>query len=108
MSLLRARRGAVGAFVSGGGPSHRSLTRSLPLPLPRNLGCSDPACPLCKTCQRRRCEHNFASKYLAPCDVLEAKCGAQIYVVVVDALTGQLSHPDIEDPFLQVREAGED
>ncbi|KFM24945.1 hypothetical protein F751_1824 [Auxenochlorella protothecoides] len=68
----------------------------------RNLGCSNLNCPLCKTCQRRRCEQNFASKYLAPCDVLEAKCGAQIYVVVVDAMTGQLVHPDIDDPHLQI------
>ncbi|KAL6771657.1 CHYB1B [Auxenochlorella protothecoides x Auxenochlorella symbiontica] len=68
----------------------------------QNLGCSNLNCPLCKTCQRRRCEQNFASKYLAPCDVLEAKCGAQIYVVVVDAMTGQLVHPDIDDPHLQI------
>lgn len=72
------------------------------IPTRRNLGCSNLNCPLCKTCQRRRCEQNFASKYLAPCDVLEAKCGAQIYVVVVDAMTGQLVHPDIDDPHLQV------
>ena len=40
----------------------------------------------------------------APCRPLqvEAKCGAQIYVVVVDALTGQLVQQGLDDAFLQV------
>ena len=54
-------------------------------PFGRNLGCSNFACNLCKLSQRRRCVANFSAKYLAPCDVLEAKCAAQIYVVVVAA-----------------------
>ena len=44
----------------------------------RNLGCANTACNLCKLSQRRRCQTNFSSKYLAPCDVVEAKCGAQV------------------------------
>ena len=36
-------------------------------------------------------------------DVVEAKCGAQIYVVVVDAGTGTLVQQGLEDSFLQVR-----
>ncbi len=44
----------------------------------RNLGCANTACNLCKLSQRRRCQSNFAAKYLAPCDVVEAKCGAQV------------------------------
>jgi hypothetical protein len=45
---------------------------------------------------------NFAPKYLAPCDVVEAKCGAQIYVVVVDAATGSLVPQGPEDAYLQL------
>lgn len=56
----------------------------------QNLGCANTACNLCKLSQRRRCTANFAAKYLAPCDVVEAKCGAQIYVVVQDEASGQL------------------
>jgi hypothetical protein len=68
----------------------------------RNLGCANLSCNLCKLCQRRRCEGNFAAKYLAPCDVVEAKCGAQIYVVVVDLATGALVQQSLDDAFLQV------
>lgn len=53
-------------------------------------------------CQRRRCIGNFAPKYLAPCDVLEAKCGAQVYVVVVDVATGALVQADLGDTYLQL------
>ncbi|GAB4816111.1 hypothetical protein N2152v2_003157 [Parachlorella kessleri] len=35
-------------------------------------------------------------------DVVEAKCGAQIYVVLVDAATGQLVQQGLEDAFLQI------
>lgn len=68
----------------------------------RNLGCSNFQCNLCKLSQRRRCPTNFAAKYLAPCDVVEAKCGAQIYVVVTDIGTGQLVQQGLEDLGLLV------
>ncbi|KDD74522.1 hypothetical protein H632_c1256p0, partial [Helicosporidium sp. ATCC 50920] len=68
----------------------------------QNLGCANVSCPLCKLCQRRRCDQNFASKYLAPCDVLEAKCGAQIYVVVVDSESGALVQSGLDDAHLQM------
>jgi hypothetical protein len=45
---------------------------------------------------------NFAPKYLAPCDVLEAKCGAQIYVVIVDSDTGALVQSGLDDAFLRL------
>lgn len=53
-------------------------------------------------CQKRRCVGNFAQKYLAPCDVLEAKCGAQVYVVVVDSASGALSPQGLGDCYLQL------
>ena len=68
----------------------------------RHLGCSEPLCTLCIGCQKRRCSGNFGSKYLAPTDVLEAKCGAQIYVVVVDSQTGALIKQGLDDAFLQI------
>lgn len=69
----------------------------------RNLGCANTACNLCKLSQRRRCTANFAAKYLAPCDVVEAKCGAQIYVVVQDEASGQLVQ-GLEDLAILVSE----
>jgi hypothetical protein len=68
----------------------------------RHLGCANPTCPQCALCQRRRCIGNFAPKYLAPCDVLEAKCGAQIYVVVVDTSNGALVQNGLDDAFLRL------
>lgn len=68
----------------------------------QHLGCANQNCPQCALCQRRRCVGNFAPKYLAPCDVLEAKCGAQIYVVIVDAATGALVQGGLDDSFLQL------
>lgn len=72
-------------------------------PVTRNLGCANTQCNLCKLSQRRRCPTNFAGKYLAPCDVVEAKCGAQIYVVVVEEATGQLVQQGLEDLAILVR-----
>eukprot|EP00887_Chlorella_sp_A99_P000045 scaffold16.g45.t1 len=72
------------------------------VPLEANLGCANLSCNLCKLSQRRRCEANFAPKYLAPCDVIEAKCGAQIYVVVVDPASGELVSTGLDDAFLQI------
>ncbi len=68
----------------------------------RHLGCANPTCPQCALCQRRRCVGNFAPKYLAPCDVLEAKCGAQIYVVIIDTATGALVQNGLDDAFLRL------
>ncbi|KAL4539615.1 hypothetical protein Ndes2437B_g02021 [Nannochloris sp. 'desiccata'] len=68
----------------------------------QHLGCANPTCPQCALCQRRRCVGNFAPKYLAPCDVLEAKCGAQIYVVIVDTATGALVQSGLDDAFLRL------
>ena len=39
---------------------------------------------------------------MAPSDVLEAACGAQVYVVVVDAATGALVQYGLEDTYLQL------
>ena len=56
----------------------------------QHLGCANVSCPQCALCQKRRCSGSFKKKYLAPSDVLEANCGSQIYVVVVDTSTGML------------------
>lgn len=68
----------------------------------RHLGCANPKCQQCALCQRRRCAGSFKKKYLAPSDVLEAECGAQVYVVVVDAATGALVQYGLEDTYLQL------
>lgn len=83
-----------------------SATRARPAPtlalVRRHIGCSNRACLQCALCQRRRCVGNFAPKYLAPCDVIESKCGAQIYVVVVDSDSGSLVPQGPEDAYLQL------
>lgn len=68
----------------------------------QHLGCADHKCPLCFLCQKRRCSRSFKKKYLASTDILEASCGAQIYVVVVDALTGALVQYGLEHTYLEV------
>jgi hypothetical protein len=68
----------------------------------QHLGCANPKCPQCMLCQKRRCAGSFKKKYLAPSDVLEAECGAQVYVVVVDAATGALVQYGLEDTYLQL------
>lgn len=68
----------------------------------QHLGCANPKCPQCLLCQKRRCAGSFKKKYLAPSDVLEAACGAQVYVVVVDAATGALVQYGLEDTYLQL------
>lgn len=88
---------AVLAFPTWSGCPRLSARTPLLPPLRRNLGCANSACNLCKLSQRRRCPTNFAAKYLAPCDVVEAKCGAQIYVVVSDEASGQLVQQGLED-----------
>ena len=54
----------------------------------RSLGCLDTECSLCAQNPHRRCEGNFAGKYLAG-DVLKAKCGASIRVEVLDRTTAE-------------------
>ncbi len=71
-------------------------------PLNRNLGCGTLSCQLCKLCQRRRCEGNFAPKYLAPCDIIEAKCGGQISLVLTDASTGETITDGFDNVSLEV------
>ena len=56
-------------------------------------------CSLCIQNPQRRCDRNFAEKYLAG-DVSKAKCGASIRVEVVDRSTGQAATPE------QLGEAG--
>jgi hypothetical protein len=68
----------------------------------QHLGCSNPTCDHCRLCQKRRCSGSFKKKYLAPSDVLEAECGAQVYVVVVDTSTGHLVQYGLEDTFLEL------
>lgn len=68
----------------------------------QHLGCANIKCPQCLLCQKRRCAGSFKKKYLAPSDVLEAACGAQVYVVVVDAATGALVQYGLEDTYLQL------
>lgn len=65
----------------------------------RSQGCLDMACALCAQNPQRRCDRNFAEKYLAG-DVVKAKCGASIRVEVVDRATGQAASPE------QLGEAG--
>lgn len=95
----------MGPPQPGDGPSPRARPISRPSPPHRNLGCANTACNLCKLSQRRRCTANFAAKYLAPCDVVEAKCGAQIYVVVQDEASGQLVQQGLEELAILVRHA---
>ena len=53
----------------------------------------------------RRCEGNFAGKYLAG-DVLKAKCGASIRVEVLDRSTAEsvTNSEALEDIRLEVRQ----
>ena len=50
----------------------------------RSLGCLNPGCLMCKNTPHLRCATTFATKYLSG-DPLKAKCGASIFVEVVDA-----------------------
>ena len=68
----------------------------------RSLGCLEPGCQLCAQNPHRRCEGNFANKYLAG-DVLKAKCGASIRLEVIDRRTGDpLKAGDLEGIQLEV------
>ncbi len=67
----------------------------------RSLGCLDPQCVLCEHNPHRRCNVNFAPKYLVN-DVLKAKCEAPIRVEIIDRATGVPVGEDIPDVHLEV------
>ena len=57
---------------------------------------------LCEHNPHRRCNVNFAPKYLVN-DVLKAKCEAPIRVEIIDRSTGVPVGEDIPDVHLEVR-----
>lgn len=61
----------------------------------------DPQCVLCEHNPHRRCNVNFAPKYLVN-DVLKAKCEAPIRVEIIDRATGVPVGDDIQDIHLEV------
>ena len=67
----------------------------------RSLGCLDPQCVLCEHNPHRRCNVNFAPKYLVN-DILKAKCEAPIRVEIIDRATGVPLGEDIPDVQLEV------
>ena len=71
----------------------------------RSLGCLDPQCVLCEHNPHRRCNVNFAPKYLVN-DVLKAKCDAPIRVEIIDRQTGVPLGEDIADVHLEVTLTG--
>eukprot|EP00208_Stichococcus_sp_RCC1054_P004620 CAMPEP_0206134604 /NCGR_PEP_ID=MMETSP1473-20131121/106_1 /ASSEMBLY_ACC=CAM_ASM_001109 /TAXON_ID=1461547 /ORGANISM="Stichococcus sp, Strain RCC1054" /LENGTH=488 /DNA_ID=CAMNT_0053526221 /DNA_START=191 /DNA_END=1654 /DNA_ORIENTATION=+ len=66
-----------------------------------SLGCLDPQCVLCEHNPHRRCNVNFAPKYLVS-DVLKAKCEAPIRVEIIDRSTGIPVGDDISDVHLEM------
>ncbi|KAL3159748.1 PSII 6.1 kDa protein [Trebouxia sp. C0009 RCD-2024] len=66
-----------------------------------SLGCLDPQCVLCEHNPHRRCNVNFAPKYLVN-DVLKAKCEAPIRVEIIDRATGVPLGEDIPDVQLEM------
>ena len=66
----------------------------------RSLGCLDPQCSLCEHNPHRRCNVNFAPKYLVN-DLLKAKCDAPIRVEIIDRATGVPLGEDIADLQLE-------
>ena len=72
-------------------------------PCCRSLGCLDPQCVLCEHNPHRRCNVNFAPKYLVN-DILKAKCDAPIRVEIIDRATGIPLGEDIKDVQLEVRQ----
>ena len=60
---------------------------------------------LCEHNPHRRCNVNFAPKYLVN-DVLKAKCDAPIRVEIIDRQTGVPLGEDIADVHLEVRPRG--
>eukprot|EP00884_Botryococcus_braunii_P005106 jgi/Botrbrau1/14597/Bobra.242_2s0007.1 len=53
-----------------------------------SLGCLDMECVMCKQTPHRKCRNSFAAKYLSG-DMIKGKCGAPIYVDVLDPSIGQ-------------------
>lgn len=53
----------------------------------------DQGCGMCKNTAHRRCTGEFAQKYLSG-DAIKAKCGAPIFVEVIDRTTGEAASPD--------------
>lgn len=70
----------------------------------RSLGCLDPQCVLCEHNPNRRCNVNFAPKYLVN-DILKAKCEAPIRVEIIDRATGVPLGEDIPDVQLEASAA---
>lgn len=68
----------------------------------RSLGCLDAQCVLCEHNPHRRCNVNFAPKYLVN-DILKAKCDAQIRVEIIDRITGAPITDDLPELTLEVR-----
>jgi hypothetical protein len=68
----------------------------------RSLGCLDPQCVLCEHNPHRRCNVNFAPKYLVN-DILKAKCEAPIRVEIIDRATGVPVGEEIPDVQLEAR-----
>eukprot|EP00891_Asterochloris_glomerata_P008152 jgi/Astpho2/8152/Aster-03085 len=66
-----------------------------------SLGCLDPQCVLCEHNPHRRCNVNFAPKYLVN-DILKAKCDAPIRVEIIDRATGIPLGEDIKDVQLEM------
>lgn len=71
----------------------------------RSLGCLDMQCVLCEHNPQRRCNVNFAPKYLVN-DPLKAKCEAPIRIEVIDRATGVPVGEDIPDMHLEVGPSG--
>ena len=96
--MLRAAELLCNIFFSAASPGlQASQTLSH-----RSLGCLDPQCVLCEHNPHRRCNVNFAPKYLVN-DVLKAKCEAPIRVEIIDRATGVPLGEDIPDVHLEVR-----
>lgn len=67
-----------------------------------NQGCLDNECQLCKHNPNRKCVGNFNGKYLAG-DILKARCGASIWVEVVNTQSGAPATPEqLGDVYLEV------
>ncbi|KAK9793199.1 hypothetical protein WJX73_002582 [Symbiochloris irregularis] len=66
-----------------------------------SLGCLDMQCVLCEHNPQRRCNVNFAPKYLVN-DPLKAKCEAPIRIEVIDRATGVPVGEDIPDMHLEM------
>ena len=82
-------------------PGKHAVLHCSALSMRRSLGCLDPQCVLCEHNPHRRCNVNFAPKYLVN-DILKAKCEAPIRVEVIDRTTGVPLGEDISDVHLEV------